>query len=238
MAQGQLTGDREAFFSAIRRNIKTPPGGKAKYVENPMQGLFTERELTKEDRKALRERFIQEWTALGGQAFRVADRSELVQALRGVIRGLNIQRAMRWDHPELEQLYLEDIFAEANAQLVKWPLGKTHTEWIDKAAAMDVGIVWGDMALADTGTIVLPGSSQQPTTVSVLPITLIAIFTTAQLVDGLANVMRTFKKRYGTDLPTTTTFITGPSRTSDIEMDLTIGVHGSKYVYAFIMDEV
>lgn len=238
MVQGQLTGSREAFFSAIRKNIKVPPEGKAKFVENPMEGLFTDRELSKEDRLHLRERFIQELTALGGQGFRVADRNELIQALRGIIGGMNVQNAMRWDHPELEQLKLEDVFAEANATLHKWPLAKEYDKWIDQAAAMDVGIVWGHMAMAETGTVVLPHTLQQPATVSVMPLTLIVIFTTAQLVDGFYALMKSLKKRYGTDLPTTITFITGPSRTSDIEMDLTIGVHGSKYVYAFILDEV
>jgi len=237
MGQGVLTGDRQAFFSAIRRNIKTPPGGKAKRVENPMDGLFTQRDTTVEERRVLRERFIQEWTALGGQAFNVKDRDELVQALKGTIGERKIKKAMRWDHPELEKLQLEEVFSEAQATLMKWPLEKNYSDWIRKAEAMEAGIVWGDIVMAETGTLVLPASFGQPTTVCILPITLIAIFTTAQLVDGFYSVMKLFKKRYGTNLPTTTTFISGPSRTSDIEMDLTIGVHGSKYVYAFILDE-
>ena len=238
MANGILTGDREAFFSTIRQNIKTPPDGKAPRIENPMDGLFTQRETTVEDRRDLRERFIQEWTNLGGKAFPVKDRNELAQALKGIIQERNIQKAMRWDHPELTTLKLEEVFSEAQASLSKWPLDKNYDNWIGKAAAMDAGIVWADIAMTETGTVVLPASSPgQPTSVCVLPITLIAIFTTAQLVDGFAGVVKLFKERYGTNLPTTTTFISGPSRTTDIEMVLTIGVHGSRYVYALILDE-
>jgi len=238
MAQGLLTGDRDGFFSTIRQNIKTPPGGKAQRVENPMDGLFTQRETTVAERRDLRERFIQEWTTLGGQASSVKNRNELAQALRGIIQERNIQKAMRWDHPELTNLKLEEVFSEAQASLSKWPLEKNYDNWIGKAAAMDAGIVWGEIGMAETGTIVLPASSPgQPTSVCILPITLIAIFTTAQLVDGFAAVTKLFKQWYGTNLPTTTTFITGPSRTTDIEMVLTIGVHGSRYVYALILDE-
>lgn len=238
MGQGTLTGNREAFFSNLRQNMKTPPGGKAKRVENPMDGLFTQRQTTLEERKELRDRFIQEWNALGGQAFSIKDRNEIVPVLKQIIQERNIKSAMRWDHPELEKLKLEEIFTEGQAALSRWPLGKSYKEWISKAAAMEAGIVWGDIAMAETGTIVLPGATPgQPASVGVLPLTLIAIFTTAQLVDGLDSVMRILKKRYGTELPTTTTFISGPSRTTDIEMVLTIGVHGSRYVYALILDE-
>ncbi len=238
MANGLLTGDRETFFSTIRQNIKTPPGGKAPRVENPMDGLFTQRETNVEDRRELRERFIQEWTTLGGKAFSIKDRTELAQVLKDIIQERQLQKAMRWDHPELENLKLEEIFSDAQASLSRWPLEKKYSDWIEKAASMEAGIVWGDIAMAETGTLVLPGASPgQPTTVCVLPITLIAIFTTAQLVDGFAGVVKWFQKRYGTNLPTTTTFISGPSRTTDIEMVLTIGVHGSRYVYALILDE-
>ncbi|EIW18819.1 MULTISPECIES: LutC/YkgG family protein [Pelosinus] len=238
MANGIVTGNREAFFSTIRQNIKTPPGGKAPRVENPMDGLFTQRETTVEDRRELRERFIQEWTTLGGKAFNIKDRVELAQAIKQIIQERQLQKAMCWDHPELEKLKLEEIFSDTQASLSRWPLEKNYSDWIGKAASMEAGIVWSDIAMAETGTLVLPSSSPgQPTTVCVLPITLIAIFTTAQLVDGFTGVVKLFKERYGTNLPTTTTFISGPSRTTDIEMVLTIGVHGSRYVYALILDE-
>lgn len=238
MGLGVLTGDRNAFFSGLRKNMKTPPVGKAKRVENPMDGLFTQRETTIDDRKDLRERFTKEWTTLGGKVFSIKDQNELGQALKQIIQERNLQKAMRWDHPELEKLKLEEIFSDTQTSLSRWPLDKKYSDWIGKAAAMDVGIVWADIAMAETGTIVLPATSPgQPISVSILPLTLIAIFTTAQLVDGLASVMKIFKERYGTNLPATTTFISGPSRTTDIEMVLTIGVHGSRYVYALILDE-
>lgn len=238
MAKGVLTGNREAFFSTIRQNIKTPPGGKAPRVENPMDGLFTQRETNVEERRELRERFSHEWTTLGGKAFSIKNRTELGQVIKQIIQERQLRSAMRWDHPGLENLKLEDIFADTQASLSRWPLEKNYSDWIGKAAAMEAGIVWGDIVMAETGTLVLPAASPgQPASIAVLPLTLIAIFTTAQLVDGFAGVVKTFKERYGTDLPTTTTFISGPSRTTDIEMVLTIGVHGSRYVYALILDE-
>lgn len=237
MAQGTLTGDRQAFFSNIRNNIKTPPGGKAKRVENPMDGLFTNRETTVQDRQHLRERFIQEWNALGGEAHGVKNQVELARSLKQVIHTRGIKKAMRWDHPELEKLNLDEVFSDAQATLTKWPVADKSSDWKKEAATFEAGIVWAEMAMAETGTVVLPHNCKKAASTCVLPLTFIAICTTAQLVDGFYDVMKAFKKQFGTDLPTTTTFISGPSRTTDIEMDLSIGVHGARYVYVFIMDE-
>lgn len=237
MAQGTLTGDRQAFLSSIRNNIKAPPGGKAKRVENPMDGLFTNRETNVQDRRDLRERFIKEWNALGGEAHSVKNQVELARGLKQVILERGIKKAMRWDHPELEKLNLEEAFSDAQAKLTKWPVADKGSNWKQEAASFEAGIVWADMAMAETGTVVLPHDAKQAASTCVLPLTFIAICTTAQLVDGFYDVMKTFKKRYGTQLPTTSTFISGPSRTTDIEMDLSIGVHGARYVYVFIMDE-
>lgn len=238
MGLGVLTGDRKEFFSQLQKNMKSRPGERAKRVETPMEGLFTQRETTLDDRRDLRERFSKEWTTLGGKTFHIKDHNELGQAIKQIIQERQIQKAICWDTPELENLKLEGIFADTKASLAKWPLAQQFTDWIGKVAAMDAGIVWADIAMAETGTIVLPTvSATKPVSVCVLPLTLIAIFTTAQLVDGLASVMKILKERYGTNLPTTTTFISGPSRTTDIEMVLTIGVHGSRYVYALILDE-
>lgn len=238
MGQGVVTGDRQAFFANIRNNIKTPPVGRAKRVENPMDGLFTQRETTLEERNVLRDRFIGEWNNLGGgQAFSVKNRVELAQKLKQVILERGIKKAMRWDRPELDKLNLEEIFSDAGASMSKWPLGEKDGNVKHKAASMDAGVVWGEMLMAESGTVVITGSAKQPTSVAILPLTFIAICTTAELVDGMYSVMKRFKKDYGTSLPTTATFITGPSRTTDIEMDLSIGVHGSRYVHVFILDE-
>lgn len=238
MGQGVLTGDRQAFFDNIRNKIKTPPNERAKRVEDPMEGLFTKRGTTVEERRELRERFIEEWNKLGGgNAYNVKNRVELAQKIKQIINERGIKKAMRWDHPELDKLNLEEIFADAGAEMLKWPLGENSGNVKHKAASMDAGVVWGEIAMAETGSVVITQNAKQPTSVAILPLTFMAILTTAQLVDGLYSVMKEFKKRFGTNLPTTATFITGPSRTTDIEMDLSIGVHGSRYVHVFILDE-
>ncbi|MDD4600143.1 Lactate utilization protein C [bioreactor metagenome] len=237
MAKGVITGDRNAFFTNIRNKIKTPPGGRAQRVENPMEGLFTRRETTLEERQVLRDRFIGEWNNLGGEAFNVKNRVELAQKMKQVMLERGLKKAMCWDHPELNKLNLEEVFTDAGGTLLKWPLGENSSDVKYKAGTMEAGIVWGDMAMAESGTVVITGNAKQPTTVAILPLTFMVVFTTAQLVDGMYSVMKEFKKRYGTSLPTTATFISGPSRTTDIEMDLTIGVHGPRYVYAFILNE-
>jgi L-lactate dehydrogenase complex protein LldG len=45
------------------------------------------------------------------------------------------------------------------------------------------------------------------------------------------------KKKYGTNLPSMLSVITGPSRTADIEKTLVLGAHGPKDLYVFLLDD-
>jgi L-lactate dehydrogenase complex protein LldG len=65
----------------------------------------------------------------------------------------------------------------------------------------------------------------------------IAIFKKENLVPTMSTVMTDIMERRGTNnIPAAVDFITGPSRTSDIEMDLSIGVHGPVKVWTIVLD--
>ena len=100
-------------------------------------------------------------------------------------------------------------------------------------------------ALAETGTLVLGASRGTPRCVSLLPRTHVALVRASQLVEQFWDVFDEFAGQvWGweggyTDLalPSQTILITGPSRTSDIENDLTIGVHGPAAVVVLILED-
>ena len=85
-----------------------------------------------------------------------------------------------------------------------------------------VGLTGAAAGVAETGTLLLPGGAGRPLTASLLPEVHIAILREEDLYASLAEVIRLPELRQAA----AAVLISGPSRTADIEMTLTIGVHG------------
>ena len=96
-----------------------------------------------------------------------------------------------------------------------------------------MGITGCTCAVAATGTVVLAGQSGSPLSASLLPETHIVVVGERQLVASLEEALRLPEMR----LASSCVMITGPSRTADIEMTLTIGVHGPKELLVFIVGQ-
>ena len=96
----------------------------------------------------------------------------------------------------------------------------------------EVGITKAQAAIAETGTIVLDSSRERNRLVSVVPPVHIAIVAASRIYATLAEVLAMLQS--GGEVSPAITFITGPSRTADIELTLTIGVHGPQELYVII----
>lgn len=103
----------------------------------------------------------------------------------------------------------------------------------------DAGITEAACAIADTGTLISISSPQEPRSASLVPPLHISIVQAESIVKDLESVFHklnniVFTDAYKRVLTSCISFITGPSRTADIELNLTLGVHGPKEVYAII----
>lgn len=110
----------------------------------------------------------------------------------------------------------------------------TSTYSKDDLFAVDVGITSVQAAIADTGTLVLDSSVERNRLVSLIPPIHIAILDASQIFGTLGDVLAALQA--GEELSPAITFITGPSRTADIELTLTLGVHGPQELYVIIND--
>jgi len=109
------------------------------------------------------------------------------------------------------------------------------------ASTATVGISQVDLAIADTGTLVQNATAVEQRLVSTLPSVHIAILETDSIVPDLAAALSRFSPRPGGAMegpPPYLSFITGPSRTADIERVLTIGVHGPERLVIVCVDEL
>lgn len=162
---------------------------------------------------------------LSGVARRLANRDELRAALADLVKAEDVKKATLWTTPDivgwevaasLEALGVEIVPASADTREV---------------AACELGVTGVDAALPETGTLQLRSSPERPRVVSLLPRVHLAIFTPAVLRADLHQAFADAKDA-GYSV-----FVTGPSRTSDIELTLTLGVHGPKSLYAWVMIE-
>jgi len=98
----------------------------------------------------------------------------------------------------------------------------------------DVGVTTAQAAIAETGTLVLESESERHRLVSLLPPVHIAIVNAEDICRTLGDALRYVRRDEQSGLSRAITFITGPSRTADIELTLTIGVHGPKELYVIV----
>ena len=107
-------------------------------------------------------------------------------------------------------------------------------------AHADLGVTGADLAVAETGTLVLSAAAGRPRSTSLLPPCHVAVFDRTALVETLEQVGIALEAWHDGPAPAARgaviNFITGPSRTADIELTLTRGVHGPKEVHAVFVD--
>ena len=99
----------------------------------------------------------------------------------------------------------------------------------------DVGISECDALVAQTGTVVVTSRSAGGRALSCLPPHHVVLARRDQLVADLPAAFELVARKHGADYPSMISFITGPSRTADIERSLVLGAHGPKRLTIFMV---
>ncbi|HEU4834692.1 MAG TPA: lactate utilization protein [Pyrinomonadaceae bacterium] len=124
---------------------------------------------------------------------------------------------------------LKQILADLNVQRVASSDNPPNAHDIFN---FDVGISSAQAAIAETGTLVLDSACERHRLVSLVPPVHIAIINASTIVETLSDALTLLQK--DKEISPAITFITGPSRTADIELTLTIGVHGPQELYVIV----
>lgn len=230
---GQQSLEREgAFLDLLAERLGRPR--KTTAPKHPFRGapdFWQGYELTEEQRIEL---FLQNWKGNGGAAERFATREALAEYIAAEAQRLGARYVVRWEEQLLDSLELETRLPDA--ELTVWNRDQS-VDHLGKAAGADIGIVVADWAIAHTGTVVTVSAAGQGRSVSLLPAAMMAVVRAQDINTRMGEVMTLLHERFGEQLPAGVHFITGPSRSADIENDLTIGVHGPGVVYVLVLDE-
>jgi L-lactate dehydrogenase complex protein LldG len=166
--------------------------------------------------------FLSEVKKLSGVGTNVLP-SQIDSELKALIQEQNIRRATVWETPRLKLLGIAEILNSLGVNLVSPNAGKYEM------ATCDLGVTEADYLLPETGTLVLQSSAGKPRAVSLLPRVHLAIVRPEMLRADMHQVFAEAKERHYL------VFITGPSRTADIELTVTLGVHGPRNLYVWMM---
>lgn len=198
----------------------------------------------------LAERFAAELTALSGAFQRVA-RADLTNFVLQVLREREATELLAWRADQLPapEVVIGLRTAGVTVRDGELPRGDTRAAALAEVAQITVGLTGAEAALAETGTLALLAGPGRPRLASMSVRTHIAIITPEQLHPSMAAWFATRNSIAVADkgeaqLRTRSdnirshsalTFITGPSRTADIEMTLTVGVHGPAEVLVVLV---
>jgi L-lactate dehydrogenase complex protein LldG len=167
-----------------------------------------------------------------------ADDEEALDAIAGILEQHGAREAITWD---LELVGLPGL-AELLAQRGVVSHGG-HVGGEGRAAALQVletvpvCISGAEAGIAESATVIVRGGAGRPRLASLLAPAYIAVLRRPQIARGLGEALDTIRARNADlfDDASSLTFVTGPSRTADIELTLTLGVHGPREVHVVLI---
>lgn len=239
---------RAEFLARIRTQMGRTPGlfGAEPSVRpaRPRERFeVLRRELAERWREDLA-RFQHELERVNGVFHRVSAAAAVPDAVARIAAERRARRVVAW-HPDALGLDVASPLAAAGLEASAAPATEVDAAERGRrralAADADLGVTGVDLAIAETGTLVVVSGAGRPRSASLLPPCHVAIFDRDALVTSLLQAGLALEAWHDgvppEDRGAAINFITGPSRTADIELTLTRGVHGPREVHAVFVEQ-
>jgi L-lactate dehydrogenase complex protein LldG len=180
--------------------------------------------------------FAAELQAAAGRIHGPAGPAEALGILMDIVRLYAAQVALAWDDEHLPLPGVREALAKAGVQVLDATLPAEPAARTARLAELDraaIGITGALAGLADTGSLALASGPGRGRVVSLLPPVHIAVLPVARLYPSMSAFLAGHPDvtRQASGL----IFVTGPSRTGDIEQILTLGVHGPREVHVLLL---
>jgi len=196
------------------------------------------------ERKKLLEILFEAAGPINLQVVSCDDISAVTGAITALVRAKDPEwgdqkSVVAWAHPLVERLNLPAVLSEQNVPLFVTGSKSTADEDL-RQQVIDayIGITSADFCMADTATLVMRTRPGQARSVSLVPAIHIAVIKVDQIIADLKELYALLKwdpheRREG--LTNCLTFISGPSKTADIEATMVHGAHGPREVHLFVV---
>lgn len=239
MAIGQIH-NREKFLQRISSKLNRP---KPEKLERPSWSYAPQHEVLKDlSQDELIDVLVKQCELIHTKAYQTTS-DKLPNTLQDIIQTESAKSIILSNDKRFEQFGLTDFFKQelsANGcDIHAWDPALGREKNIANAEQADIGITFSDITLAESGTVVLFSSADTGRTVSLLPTTYIAIIPKSTIVQRMTQATAEVHRRIqrGEAIPSCINFISGPSNSADIEMNLVVGVHGPVRAYYVIVKD-
>lgn len=225
-----LSKIRDALKREPSRDDLASPDGP----EQPYRQVSDGAELSRADLIA---QFEAELRRVGGH-FYVADGAAAACEYVRNLAPAGACTAVGWDSQTIRGIGLAERLEQFRIDFVPDAGELPPAEFIRKATEAVIGVTAVDYAVADTGTLVLMAGRGRARAASLLPPIHVALVKPEQVVPGLENLFASLTAREdfsSQHVNSAVTFITGPSRTADIELTLVVGVHGPQQLHVILL---
>lgn len=246
--ESSLGVPKDEFLAHVRRSLgrsgNSPSTVSSPVLEETLAQMENRAEETKArleaEREILVDRFAETAQLRNWNLFRTASSEEAVSYIVEVARAQSGGQVSRSDQPALSQLPLDDALGSLGIRSVVVKRDDQHTEESlrQQIVGSGVGVTGADYAVAETGSVVVLPRQGLSRLVSLVPPVHVAVVRPQDVVSSLDDFFlfrRVEYHRNGGDMGSYVNFITGPSRTADIEMKLVVGVHGPREVHLVLL---
>ncbi len=165
--------------------------------------------------------FAEQFTAVSGQFAFCEDELQFIETL------LILAEEREWHKIYCWEPALQEVLAR-----YEYPYYETDKDF----EQAEVGFTLCEALIARNGSILLSNANGAGRRLSIYPPVHIVLAYTSQLVPDLKDGFKLLKQKYGNNIPSMISTVTGPSRTADIEKTLVLGAHGPKELFVFLLD--
>lgn len=186
------------------------------------------------------EQFRAELTGLRAYVHICDGPAEALEQVCALLETVQAQQVLTWAEEELPLPNLLPTLAAMGITSVERQVLATDDRQgrFDLLESVPVCISGVDAAIAESGTMLVVSGAGRPRLASLLPPMHIALLPVERIVRTMPDAFEVLNAHFSASLfqdRSNLTMITGPSRTADIELSLTLGVHGPREVHAIVI---
>ncbi len=227
--------NEERFLKNISKNLGRPTMTEG--ISLPVWKNAPQKEILKKKTPHDLVEELEEQCKRVHTAFHLTDSKQVGHLLKQVIEQLGGGPLVIPDDTRFSEYKMNDLLLEEGAFVWDHQAGRKN---IEKAERANIGITFSEMTLAESATVVLFSSKDHGRSISFLPSCHVSIIPKSTIIPRMTQAAAAIRSKVaqGEIVPSCINFITGPSNSADIEMDLVVGVHGPiKAVYIVVEDK-